>query len=205
MATEELVEEEMASAGFSSEPDDDRLSPGELELSPEQVQESAAAFGSSTASSVSENSSANTRGWDSEDAAQATFASTDPPQLLFNSDRQPSSLTVRDSPVTIPDVLSPASDTSSVVSLGDLSSKESRLALLGGVEGILSRMRKDRAEPDIITFSQLINVAMPTVEAEEQLLAVMKSFKVKPDIDLINALIHKRCMRKDFAAAKVSI
>nr|KAG5713775.1 hypothetical protein BaRGS_024402 [Batillaria attramentaria] len=103
---------------------------------------------------------------------------------------------------TIPDLLSPNCDVSGVVSLGDLSSKESQLALVGGVEGILGRMVEDNVKPDIITFSQLITVAVPTVEAEERVLEFMKKMKVKPDIDLLNALIHKRCMRWDFEAAR---
>ena len=113
------------------------------------------------------------------------------------------SLTLQ-SPPAIPDVLSLTSDISQLVSLGNLSTKESRLLLLGGVDGVLSRMDKDGATPDIITFTQLISVAIPTVEEEVQLLERMKSKKLKPDIDLVNTLIHKRCMRRDFAAAKVS-
>lgn len=103
---------------------------------------------------------------------------------------------------SVPDLLSPSCDVSRVVSLGDLTSKESHLALVGGVAGILGRMVEDGVKPNIVTFSQLISVAVPTVRAEEQVLELMRKMKVKPDIDLLNALIHKRCMRRDFAAAK---
>lgn len=103
---------------------------------------------------------------------------------------------------TTPDVLSPSCDISQVISLGDMSSKESQLALVGGAEGILGRMVKDGVQPNIITFSQFITVCEPAVEAEEHLLRIMEKMKVKPDIDLLNALIHKRCMRRDFIAAR---
>ncbi|KAL8565087.1 hypothetical protein ACOMHN_005290 [Nucella lapillus] len=118
--------------------------------------------------------------------------------------RSQSELTVHSS-TTVPDVLSPnCSSNSGIISLGDLSTRENRLLLLGGVEGMLSRMSKDRATPDVITFTQLLSVAMPTMEAERQLLATMKAMKVKPDTDLVNTLIHKRCMRADFAAARAA-
>ncbi|KAK7111976.1 hypothetical protein V1264_011509 [Littorina saxatilis] len=130
---------------------------------------------------------------------------TDAGSVQLNVDSvQPSSLTVPRYSARIPDILSPTSDSSGIVSLGDLSTRESRLALLGGVGGILTRMKKDQAKPDIITFTQLLTVAMPTEEAEARLLATMKRLEVKPDIDLVNAVIHKRCMRKDFAAAKAA-
>lgn len=106
--------------------------------------------------------------------------------------------------IDIPDILSPTCNTSRVYCLGDLSSKENRLALLGGVEGILHRMSEDNVTPDIRTFTQLVSIALPTIEAEVQLLEMMKKMKVKPDIDFFNNLMHKRCLRSDFSAAKVS-
>lgn len=106
-------------------------------------------------------------------------------------------------PVNIPDLLSPISCTAAVSALGDLSSKESRLALLGGVDGILKRMEKDMVQPDIRTFSQLVTVAMPTLEAENKLMAEMKKMKVQPDVDFFNMLMHKRIARRDYAAARV--
>ena len=199
--------DETVSLGSAGDGDGHALPLKELEHGPEEFAPTTAF--DNTASSEKDLPTDVDYGWDPNDAshiggrntAQATSGNTDSSQL-YDSQHQPSSLTVHNSPATIPDVLSPMSDTSSVVALGDLSSKENRLALLGGVDGILSRMKRDGVSPDIITFSQLIGVAMPTSEAENELLTKMKSLKVKPDIDLINALIHKRCMRKDFAAAK---
>ena len=212
-ATEETCDEksryrhEMASGRLGTARNRDRLPQTELEFAPKEEPERVLG---SRASSEDSPTDSDTHEWDSEtdshfdgvNTAQATSGDTDPSQLR-NHQCQPSSLTAHNSPATIPDVLSPVSDTSRVVALGDLHSKENRLALLGGVDGILSRMSRDGVKPDIITFSQLISVATPTAEAEAELLAAMKSVKVNPDIDLVNALIHKRCMRKDFAAAKV--
>ena len=213
-ATEKLCDttsrdaDETASLRSGSDGDGHGLPLKELEHGPEGFVQTTAF--DNTASSEKDLPADVDYRWDPNDAshiggrntAQATSGNTDSSQL-YDNQHQPSSLTVHNSPATIPDVLSPMSDTSNVVALGDLSSKENQLAFLGGVDGILSRMKRDGVSPDIITFSQLISVAMPTSEAENELLTKMKSLKVKPDIDLINTLIHKRCMRKDFAAAKV--
>ena len=100
--------------------------------------------------------------------------------------------------------LSPSCDMTTNITLSDFSIKENRLMLFGGVDGFLEKMKKDGTVPNVITFCQLISVAMPTVEAENEVLGKMSSCAVKPDIDLVNTLIHKRCLRSDFAAAKAS-
>ncbi|XP_041362980.1 pentatricopeptide repeat-containing protein 1, mitochondrial-like [Gigantopelta aegis] len=82
-----------------------------------------------------------------------------------------------------------------------LNTAENRLALLGGFRGWLKSMDDEGVQPDVKTFMQLFNFPS-TMEAEEELLSLMEKYGVKPDTDLLNNLIHKRCMRQDFQAAQ---
>ena len=91
-------------------------------------------------------------------------------------------------------------DSSSLSS--SLDSAESRLALFGGARGWLRGMDEERVQPDVKTFMQLFDFSSP-LETEEDLLSLLDEHGVEPDTDLLNNLIHKRCMRQDFKAARV--
>ena len=79
-----------------------------------------------------------------------------------------------------------------------------RLALLGGVEGVLQLMEAHGAIPDFKTFSLLLD-AMPGNLAQERLLLqqMQGKFKIKLDTTFCNMLIRKRNLRGNFKAAKV--
>ena len=90
-----------------------------------------------------------------------------------------------------------------VVSLGDLSTPASRLALLGGLPGILRHMKADKVEPNIKTFTQMLDMVPPTREGEADLVHAMSAHGVKPDIDFLNLVIRRRCKHRDLEGAKV--
>lgn len=89
------------------------------------------------------------------------------------------------------------------VDLTLLTSAEGRLALSGGMLGILSSMVADDVTPDIKTLSQLVNAIPSNAQAEKELIQVLNSQSIQPDVDFFNMLIRKRNLRKDYDGAKV--
>ena len=106
--------------------------------------------------------------------------------------------------MAIPNILNPRGRFQSVMSLNDLDTPTKRLALIGGMPGFLSHMRKDGVTPDIRTFTQLLDAIPSCRDAESDLLAVMSVHEVKPDVDFFNLLIRKRNLREDYNGARVS-
>ena len=106
--------------------------------------------------------------------------------------------------MAIPNILNPRGRFQSIMSLNDLDTPTKRLALIGGMPGFLSHMRKDDVTPDIRTFTQLLEAIPSSRDAETDLLAVMSVHEVKPDVDFFNLLIRKRNLRDDYSGARVS-
>ncbi|GBM20867.1 Pentatricopeptide repeat-containing protein 1, mitochondrial [Araneus ventricosus] len=88
-----------------------------------------------------------------------------------------------------------------VLDLGAIETPSDRLALIGGSENILVDMKKSNVQPDIKTFTLLLQCLPPTTEAEEQLMALLDIYGVKPDMGFFNMLIKKRNYRFDYASA----
>lgn len=86
-----------------------------------------------------------------------------------------------------------------------LSAPDQRLALLGGLSGILSHMAADGTEPNIKTFSLLLSL-LPggDTAAEFDLLAAMETRGVKVNVDLLNLLIRRRTRQWDQQGVQVS-
>ncbi|CAH1987393.1 unnamed protein product [Acanthoscelides obtectus] len=89
-----------------------------------------------------------------------------------------------------------------IISLAEVKKPEERLLLVGGFKDFLANMKEHNCQPDIKTFSLLLDVIPSSLAAEKDLLNAMKKLKVKPDIDFFNMLIKKRSMRFDYEAAK---
>ena len=106
---------------------------------------------------------------------------------------------------SIPDLLDPRLAVSSTVELHLPESASDRLAMLGGVSGMLARMDCDKAKPDVKTFSLLLEVMPVSVGAETDLLSAMDFYNVQADVDFYNMLIRKRNFRKDLAGAYVGL
>lgn len=98
----------------------------------------------------------------------------------------------------IPDLLSNRLENlTSVIKLGSLDKPEHRLALLGGVPGILKHMKADSAQPDIKTFSLLLPSIPPSKEAELDLINTANANSINLDIGFFNQLIKRRALRHD--------
>ncbi|XP_046365012.2 pentatricopeptide repeat-containing protein 1, mitochondrial-like [Haliotis rufescens] len=102
----------------------------------------------------------------------------------------------------IPNLLRADCKLDQVISIRELKYPDERLAVIGGMHGILDAMATDGVQPDVRTFTQLIEVAPPTVDAEMALLHRMEDLGVRPDIALYNSLIRKRCFRRDAEGAR---
>ncbi|GFW39179.1 pentatricopeptide repeat-containing protein 1, mitochondrial [Trichonephila clavipes] len=88
-----------------------------------------------------------------------------------------------------------------VTDIGDIKTPCDRLALIGGAENILIDMKKNKVKPNIKTFTLLLESLPSSTEAEDQLIALLDVYGVKPDIGFFNMLIKKRNFRFDYAAA----
>jgi hypothetical protein len=103
----------------------------------------------------------------------------------------------------VPDLLDSRNVPTSVVQLDVPRTAEGRLALLGGMPGVLAQMQRCNARPDVKTFSLLVDLVPSTRVAENDLLSAMTLQGVRPDVDFFAILIRKRNLRKDYSGARV--
>ncbi|KAJ6641352.1 Pentatricopeptide repeat-containing protein 1, mitochondrial [Pseudolycoriella hygida] len=90
----------------------------------------------------------------------------------------------------------------SLVALHHVKKPEDRLLLLGGAKTILKEMENLKVEPNIKTFTELLEVIPSTNTAEHQIIETIRKLKIKCDVDFFNILIKKRSMRLDYEGAK---
>lgn len=100
----------------------------------------------------------------------------------------------------LPNILNPNEDFSHVVSISNVSTPQDRFAMVGGMTGFLSDMKRNGVQCNVKTFDQMLSLISP--DCENQLLEIMEIEGVKPDIDLLTNLAYKRCCRFDYAGSK---
>lgn len=103
-----------------------------------------------------------------------------------------SELEVASNEINLPNILNPDEDFSSVIQVSAVTSKEDRLAFLGGMDGFLKTLEKENIKPDIVTYTQLAQVVPEHLE--DELIDEMWINGIKPDTDFYNLLIRKRVM-----------
>ncbi|ELU18008.1 hypothetical protein CAPTEDRAFT_111080, partial [Capitella teleta] len=99
-------------------------------------------------------------------------------------------------------ILNPRTNLAAALSSAPVATPQDRLALIGGLPGLLSHMEVDKSPPNIQTFTQLLSCIPETRESENQLMKLMQSREVKTDITFMNMLIRRRNKRHDHEGAK---
>ncbi|KOC65674.1 Pentatricopeptide repeat-containing protein 1 [Habropoda laboriosa] len=79
---------------------------------------------------------------------------------------------------------------------------ENRLILFGGIEQILKQMKDNGVEPNIKTYTLLLDLLPSTNEAEKYLLKYIEGNHFQPDLIFFNILIKRRSQRKRYEDAK---
>lgn len=82
--------------------------------------------------------------------------------------------------------------------------QENRLILFGGIDKLLKRMKNDNVQPNIKTITLMLDLLPPTIESENHFLRYIANNKIEVDITYFNMFIKRRCLRKQYEAAKVS-
>ena len=66
-------------------------------------------------------------------------------------------------------------------------------------------MRKDHAQPDLKTFTLLLETMASDKEQENVLIEQMEKTRITPDVDFFNLLIKKRNFRGDSLGAREAL
>lgn len=104
-----------------------------------------------------------------------------------------------------PNLLSKTPHLGSLVALKTVKLPEDRLLLLGGMSGFINEMNEADVQPDIKTFTKMLDVIPSTKAAEHKLIEMVRKANLYVDVDFFNMLMKKRSMRYDYEGAKVCL
>ncbi|KAM9315150.1 pentatricopeptide repeat-containing protein 1, mitochondrial [Pholidichthys leucotaenia] len=89
-----------------------------------------------------------------------------------------------------------------LISLGSVEGVSDRLALIGGVKGLLAKMEANGLSPDLRTLTLLADTMEPGYQSLQVLLKVAKQHKVKLDIAFFNSIIRRAARAGDMESAR---
>ncbi|XP_036398412.1 pentatricopeptide repeat-containing protein 1, mitochondrial [Megalops cyprinoides] len=104
--------------------------------------------------------------------------------------------------VTLPNLLDLRIDKTNVVSLGAVTCASDRLALIGNMEGFLSKMEADGVKPSVKTLTLLADIIEPGGQSEVSLFSVAEQHKLDLDISFFNTLMRKKAKAGDYDGAR---
>lgn len=147
----------------------------------------------------------NKRSQTDDDFEAQTSNLTEQTQLLHLSSRSdlPGPPTSQSS--QLPNLLDPSTCHSDVVALGTVNTSSDRLALMGRLEGFLSKMAEDGLKPTIKTITLLADIMDPSSQSVQSLISVGAESGVKLDVAFFNTLIRRAAKAGDLEGATVRL
>uniref|UniRef100_W5MBQ7 Pentatricopeptide repeat domain 1 n=1 Tax=Lepisosteus oculatus TaxID=7918 RepID=W5MBQ7_LEPOC len=103
---------------------------------------------------------------------------------------------------SLPNLLDLRIDYTNIISLGSVRSASDRLALMGNMEGFLSKMKGHGLKPDIRTLTLLADIVESGSQSESSLLSIFEEHGLKPDILFFNTWVRKKAKLGDLEGAK---
>lgn len=104
---------------------------------------------------------------------------------------------------SVPNLLDPSTCHSDVVALATASNASDRLALIGDLDGFLSKMSDEGLKPTVKTLTLLADVTEPSSQSVHSLIQVANQGGVKLDVGFFNTLIRRAAKVGDVEGAKV--
>lgn len=104
--------------------------------------------------------------------------------------------------ITTPNLLTPRPYLGNLIKIKEVKKPEDRFLLLGGFSGFLELMEIFEVDPDLKTFTLLLEVIPSTRVAENKLLRTIRKKEIKCDVDFFNVLMKKRSLRFDYEEAR---
>ncbi|XP_053332566.1 LOW QUALITY PROTEIN: pentatricopeptide repeat-containing protein 1, mitochondrial [Clarias gariepinus] len=102
----------------------------------------------------------------------------------------------------VPNLLDPSTCQSDVVALATVSTASDRLALIGDLDGFLSKMYSDGLKPSVKTLTLLADVTEPGVQSAHSLIGAAEEGGVKLDVGFFNTLIRRAAKAGDVDGVK---
>lgn len=106
---------------------------------------------------------------------------------------------------SVPNLLDPSTCHTDVVALATASTASDRLALIGDLDGFLSKMSGDGLKPSIKTLTLLADMMQPGSQSVRSLMDTANRSGVRLDVGFFNTLIRRAAKSGDVDGAKVRL
>ena len=100
---------------------------------------------------------------------------------------------INEDQVNLPNILDPNENFSSIIHVKQIKKPQDRLALIGGVDGILKSLKVDNVKPDMKFYTGLAQSAPHHLG--DRVIDIMWAKGMKPDITFYNVLLGKRALQ----------